>query len=154
MKNFAQIAKPLNELLQREASEDSLKPNLRGPKQLGPRKPRESVQDQWTLECEKTFRRLKESLTEAPVLAYADPLKPYELHVDASRDGVVLYQESEGKLCPIAYVSCSLTPHEKNYLVHKLEFLALKWTVVDKLRDYLCGATFVVKTDNNPLTYL
>lgn len=30
----------------------------------------------------------------------------------------------------------------------------MKWVVVDKLRDYLYGAEFVVKTDNNPLTYL
>lgn len=54
----------------------------------------------------------------------------------------------------MAYVSCSLTSPEKNYPVHKFEFLALKWAVVDKLHDYLYGATFVVKTDNNPLTYL
>lgn len=38
--------------------------------------------------------------------------------------------------------------------MYKLEFLAPKWAVVDKLRGYLYGATFVVKTDNNPLTYL
>lgn len=57
-------------------------------------------------------------------------------------------------LRPIAYVSCSLTRSENNYPVHKLEFLALKWTVMDKLKDYLYGATFVVKIDNNSLTYL
>lgn len=38
--------------------------------------------------CEKAFQHLKRSLTEAPVLFYADPSKPYELHVDASRDGL------------------------------------------------------------------
>lgn len=48
----------------------------------------------------------------------------------------------------------AVSPSQKNYAVHKLEFLALKWAVVNKLRDYLYGATFVVKTDNNPLTYL
>lgn len=103
----------------------------------GGRKPRQSIQDQWTVKCERSFERLKESLVEAPVLAYADPSKPYELHVDASRDGIggVLYQESEGKLRPVAYMSPSLTPPEKNYPVHKLEFLALKWAVVDILWD-------------------
>ena len=35
----------------------------------------------------------------------------------------------------------------------KLETLALKWAVTDKFRDYLLGGTFVVYTDNNPLTY-
>lgn len=78
----------------------------------GDRRPKESIQDQWTVKCERSFEKLKGSLVEAPVLAYADPLKPYELHVDASRDGIggVLYQESEGKLRPVAYVSCCLTP--------------------------------------------
>lgn len=87
-------------------------------------------------------------------MAYADPGLPYELHVDASREGLggVLYQEQNGRLRPVAYVSRSLTPAEKNYPIHKLEFLALKWTVVDKLRDYLYGAEFVVKTDKNTLT--
>lgn len=66
------------------------------------------------------------------MLAYADPSLPYELHVDASRDGLggVLYQHQAGKLRPIVYVSRSLAPSENNYPVHKLEFLALKWTVV------------------------
>lgn len=90
------------------------------------------------------------------MLVYADPTKPYELHVDASRDGLggILYQDQDSGLRPVAYVSCSLTPSEKNYPVHKLKFLALKWAVVDKLKDYLYGAAFVVKMDNNPLTYL
>lgn len=42
----------------------------------------------------------------------------------------------------------------KNYPAHKLEFLALKWAVVDKLHDYLYGNSFTVRTDNNPLTYV
>lgn len=37
---------------------------------------------------------------------------------------------------------------------YKVEFLALKWAVIDKLKGYLYSASFVVKTDNNPLTYL
>ena len=38
--------------------------------------------------------------------------------------------------------------------IHKLEFLALKWAIIDKFHDYLYGNTFTVITDNNPLTYL
>lgn len=90
------------------------------------------------------------------MLSYADSAKPNERHVDASRDrlGGVLYQEQDGRLRPVVYVSLSLTPSEKNYPIHKLEFLALKWAVVDKLKDYLYGAKFVMKMDINPLTYL
>ena len=36
----------------------------------------------------------------------------------------------------------------------KLELLALKWAVTEKFREYLLGGTFVVFTDNNPLSYL
>lgn len=37
----------------------------------------------------------------------------------------------------------------------KLEFLALKWAVCEKFRDYLFYAQkFTVYTDNNPLTYV
>lgn len=48
----------------------------------------------------------------------------------------------------------SLSPSEKNYPAHKLEFLALKWAIVDRLHDYLYGATVQVVTDNNPLTFV
>ncbi|KXJ23610.1 Retrovirus-related Pol polyprotein from transposon opus [Exaiptasia diaphana] len=43
---------------------------------------------------------------------------------------------------------------ERNYPVHKLEFLGLKWAVTEKFHDYLYGNTFIVRTDNNPLTYV
>ena len=43
---------------------------------------------------------------------------------------------------------------EKNYPAHKLEFLALKWSVTEKFYDYLSGSLFEVITDNNPLTYI
>uniref|UniRef100_A0A8C5QJQ2 Gypsy retrotransposon integrase-like protein 1 n=1 Tax=Leptobrachium leishanense TaxID=445787 RepID=A0A8C5QJQ2_9ANUR len=153
---FAKIVQPLNKLLQKETTEEGCKVSDKNPSALGPRKARESIQGEWTSQCEGSFVKLKESLTRAPVLAYADPHKPYELHVDASREtlGGVLYQEYDGLLRPVAYVSRSLTPSEKNYPTHKLEFLALKWAVVDKLKDYLYGAEFVIKTDNNPLTYI
>uniref|UniRef100_A0A8C5PEK4 Gypsy retrotransposon integrase-like protein 1 n=1 Tax=Leptobrachium leishanense TaxID=445787 RepID=A0A8C5PEK4_9ANUR len=57
----------------------------------------------------------------------------------------------------IAYGSRTLTPPEKNYHMHsgKLEFLALKWAICERFRDYLYHAcSFVVYTDNNPLTYI
>ncbi len=44
---------------------------------------------------------------------------------------------------PIAYASRSLGPTEK------LEFLAFKWAMTEKLREYLLGQRCVVFTDNN-----
>lgn len=110
----------------------------------------------WDDKCEAAFEELKQRLTNAPVLAFANPLLPYVLHVDASQEGLggVLYQDQGEGLRPIAFVSRSLTPSECHYPAHKLECLALKWAIVDKLHDYLYGAKFEVRTDNNPLTYV
>ena len=45
-------------------------------------------------------------------------------------------------------------PHEKNYHSMKLEFLALKWAVTEHFKEFLPYQPFLVKTDNNPLTYI
>lgn len=68
--------------------------------------------------------------------------------------GAVLNQEYPEGLRPIAFASRKLSQSEKNYPIHQLEFLALKWAVVDKFHDYLYGVRFSVRTDNNPLTYV
>lgn len=56
----------------------------------------------------------------------------------------------------IAYASRTLTEAEKNYHYHsgKLEFLALKWAVCERFRDYLISSFCTIYTDNNPLTYV
>lgn len=110
----------------------------------------------WDQSCSDTFRKIKHCLTNAPVLAFADPSKPYVLHVDTSLAGLgaILYQEHPDGLKPVAFTSQKLGSSEKNYPVHQLEFLSLKWAVVKKFYDYLYGACFTVCTDNNPLTYI
>lgn len=58
---------------------------------------------------------------------------------------------------PVAYASRGLQPTEhnmSNYSSMKLEFLALKWAVTKKFREYLLGHKFIVYTDNNPLSHL
>ncbi len=102
------------------------------------------------------FDSLVYHLVNPPVLAYANYDLPFVVHTDASSKGLgaVLYQKQEGKDRVVAYSSRSLKPSEKNYPAHKLEFLALKWAVSEKLHDYLYGTQFTVVTDNNPLTYI
>lgn len=111
--------------------------------------------DHWDQFCSEAFQKIIHCLTNALVLAFADPTKPYILHVDASFHGLgaVLNQEYPDGLRSVAFASCKPSAAEKNYPVHQLEFLALKWAVVDKFHDYLYGAQFTVRTDNNPLTY-
>ncbi|KAL6462538.1 hypothetical protein MHYP_G00289600 [Metynnis hypsauchen] len=112
--------------------------------------------DRWTEACAQAFCEIINCLTSAPVLAFADPNKPYVLHVDASLSGLgaVLNQEHPEGLRPVAFASRGLSAAEQNYHIHQLEFLALKWAVVDKFHDYLYGVRFSIRTDNNPLTYV
>ena len=42
----------------------------------------------------------------------------------------------------------------KNYDACKLEFLALKWSVIERFHEYLYGGHFEMYTDNSPLTYI
>ena len=54
----------------------------------------------------------------------------------------------------IGYASRTLIKTKHKYLANKLEFLALKWVIMEKFHKYLYGNTFVVHTDNNLLTYI
>ena len=113
----------------------------------------------WTEECRHSFEAFKTRFTTAPVLAYTDFTLPFILEVDASHGGLgaVLSQEQDGKVRPIAYASRGLRPTERNmsnYSSMKLEFLALKWAMTEKFREYLLGHICVVYTDNNPLSHL
>ena len=93
----------------------------------------------------------------APVLAFADFKKPFLLETDVSIEGLgaVLSQEQEdGRYHPVAYASRGLKGGEIKYHSSKLEFLALKWAMTEQFREYLQYQPFVVRTDNNPLTYV
>ena len=106
----------------------------------------------WTDQCH-TFQTIIDRLVNPPILAYD---KPFVLHTDASLEGLgaALYQIHEGIKRPVAYASRTLSKSERKYPVHKLEFLALKWAVIEKFQQYLCGRQFLVRTDNNPLAYV
>ena len=51
-------------------------------------------------------------------------------------------------------MSQSLTKGDSQYPIHKLEFLALKWSITTAFHDYLYGNTATVKSYNNLLTYV
>ena len=147
VKDFSKIAKPLNELMPTTAKKKKGKKPAVAP---------ERKKWHWDQAQEDAFQQLKTSLTSPPILAFADYQKPFELHCDASGAGLgsVLYQEQDGLKRVIAYASRGLSRAEMNYPAHKLEFLALKWSVSEKFHDYLFGHEFTVYTDNNPLTYV
>ena len=91
------------------------------------------------------------------MLVFPDFDKPFLLKTDASKKGlgkVLSEKQDDGCYHPIAFGSCSLTLSKKNYHSSKLEFLALKWSVTEHFKEYLAHAPFMVRTDNNPLTYI
>ena len=136
---YTQKAKPLNKLISGENA-----------------KKKHSKVD-WTDECQTAFDLLKETCTNTPILADANYKKPFRLNTDASERGLgaVLYQQQDnGTFRVIAHASRTLSKTERNYDAHKLEFLALKWSITQHFHEYLYGGTFEVYTDNNPLTYM
>ena len=110
-----------------------------------------------TVAALRAFHQLKMRCITAPVLAFADFEKPFRLETDASKDGlgaVLSQKQPDGKFHPVAYASRSLKRSKAKYHSSKLEFLALKWAVVNQFHKYLQYRPFQVKTDNNPLTYV
>ena len=139
IKGYTRIAKPLNDLLQGENSK--LKSHLLG---LPP-------------DALAAFQELKMKCLTVPVLAFADFKKPFLLETDVSIEGleaVLSQKQDNGLYHPIAYASHGLKGGESRYHSSKLEFLSLKWAVTDQFREYLQYQPFLVRTDNNPLTYV
>lgn len=153
--NYSSIVRPLTDLTKGYGPPQRSKKPVKGKRDVYLDE-KELFGDRWDESCTEAFEKIKQCLTNAPVLAFADPDKPYTLHVDASLTGLgaVLYQAYPKGLRPVAFASRKLSSSEKNYAIHQLEFLSLKWAVVEKFHDYLYGAHFTVRTDNNPLTYV
>ena len=108
-------------------------------------------------EALKAFEALKQACMQSPVLAFTDYTKDFLLETDALKEGfgVVLSQkQKDGWFHLVAYGSQALTTHEKNYHSMKLEFLALKWAITEHFKEYLLYQPFLVRTNNNPLTYI
>ena len=136
IKGYAQVAKPLYQLLTGENAK------------------KKTNEVEWTEQCEQAFSKLKEICSDMPILAYADYSKCFKVHTDTLEQGLgaVLYQDQDdGTTRVIAYVSRNLSKSEKRYHSSKLEFLALK---CERFHEYLYGGKFQVHTDNNPLMYI
>lgn len=100
------------------------------------------------------FRKLRDGLASAPILALYNPRAETELHCDASTLGfgaVLLQLQADGKLNPVAYFSRSTTPQESRYYSFELETLAIIYAL-RRFRCYLDGIPFRIITDCNSLT--
>jgi len=133
VKNFADIARPLHNLLKKDAD----------------------VEKDWSEEHDLAMEELKERLVTAPVLTHDDGTSPLELCTDASSKGLgaVLLVEKEGVTKPVMFISRRLTSAEEKYHVNELEFLALLWALT-KLKYHLNGRTCHVKTDSSVVKWV
>jgi hypothetical protein len=111
----------------------------------------------WTPECQLAFGTLKSKFTEAPVLVMPDPTKPQKVKTDASdyAYGAILSQlEEDRKRHPVAYLSKSFSPAERNYDIYDKELKAIIG-VLEAWQHYLEGATHTIEiwTDHKNLEY-
>ena len=106
----------------------------------------------WEEDQRRSFKELKQFLTQAPVLAYPDPKQPFILDTDASADGAgaVLSQLQDGQENVIAYYSKTFSPAERNYCVTRRELLATI-LAIKHYHPYLYGKKFRVRTDHTSL---
>ena len=98
MFRYAQIAKPLNELMSGENAN------------------RKNKDVEWLPKHQESFEQLKKLSSESPVLAYGDYKRPFKVYTDASEKGLgaVLGQKQEDRLeLAIAFTSQTLSKAEK-----------------------------------------
>ena len=143
IKGFARIAAPLYDLTSGENKDKS--------------------QSEWT--SRPKLLRLLNTLRR-PVFRPPFWLFPTSINRSSSRrtrlvkaSGCSFSKQADGRYHPIAYASRIMNDTEQRYHSNKQEFLALKWAVTEQFHEYLSPYgknrnEFVVRTDNNPLTYI
>jgi len=133
IKNFAQIARPMNVLM------------------------RKNVKWQWEEEQQKVFDELKRVFMTKPVLAAPDLDKEFRVEADASNyttGGVLSMKGSDELWRPVAFISKSLSDTERNYEIHDKEMLAVV-RCLEAWRYFLEGVMmkFEIWTDHKNLEY-
>ena len=109
----------------------------------------------WNAEAEKAFIDLKNLISKAPLLYFANNDDPITLMTDASDYGIGghLTQEVEGQHRTIAFVSKSLTEGQLRWSVIQKEAYAIFYCCTH-LEHLLRDRHFTIKTDHKNLTFL
>ena len=110
----------------------------------------------WIEEKQNAFEELKQKITTQSVLALPRREGKFRIEVDTSGHAIggVLSQEQEGKWKPIAFLSRTMSPAERNYEIYNKELLAIV-EALDKWWQYLLNAVekFEIWTDHENLKY-
>ncbi|KAI3802161.1 hypothetical protein L1987_30290 [Smallanthus sonchifolius] len=111
---------------------------------------RKEVKYEWGSTQEEAFKKLKEKLTQALVLALPEGNEDLVVYSDASGQGLGYVLMQRGRV--IAYASQQLKVHEVNYPTHDLELAAVVFAL--KIwRHYLYGVKFTTYSDHKSLKY-
>ncbi|KAI3732773.1 hypothetical protein L1987_63981 [Smallanthus sonchifolius] len=131
IKDFSKIARPMTQLLEKEA------------------------QFVFSDECLNAFDLLKEKLVNAPIMVAPYWKLPFEIMCEASdfAVGAVLGQMREKQFHPIYYASKTLNDAQEHYTMTEKELLAVVFAF-DKLRSYLVLSKTIVFTDHAALRHL
>ena len=150
--SYNELANPLLKYLKAEKSEVTGKA-LRTSKQENAR----VVDLKNDPEALEAFNALRKVLTSRQVLAYPDfhSTNPFIVDTDYSGAGigVVLSQIQDGQERAIAYGAKRLNSAQRDYSSYKGEMFAAVFGV-EHFRYYLLGHKFLLRTDNNALTWL
>ncbi|MEL6562292.1 MAG: reverse transcriptase domain-containing protein, partial [Bacteroidota bacterium] len=137
VRNFSQIASPLEKLVKKDKSSRQMKLV-------------------WSKEQESAFIQLKNSLNNAPLLHPANASDTFLLDVDASKvaiGGVLSQIDANGTEKPVYFASNKLSQAEQHYCATRRELLAVV-KYVQFFHHYLVGKRFVIRTDHKSLTWL
>ena len=109
----------------------------------------------WLDEHQEAFELTKQRLISAPILSYPNAEDVFVLDTDASGHaiGAVLSQIQNDCEKVICYGSYVLTPEQRKYCVTRRELLSVV-QFTRQFRHYLLGRKFLLRTDNNSLTWL
>ena len=98
----------------------------------------------WTEESRRAFDELKRAMTQTPVLALPNFQQPFEVHTDASGEGIGAVLVQEGR--PVAFVSKALGPMKRVWGAYARELLAVVHAV-KVWWPYLMSRKFMIVID-------
>ncbi|KAI0507593.1 hypothetical protein KFK09_013719 [Dendrobium nobile] len=105
----------------------------------------------WTPVQQRSFDKIKNALCSAPVLAFPDFDKPFQVDTDASSIGVGAVLSQEGK--PIEYYSEKLSSTRQKWSAYEQELYAVV-RALKQWEHYLLHKDFVLCSDNQALQYI
>lgn len=106
---------------------------------------------QWTDSQETTFHKLKEIMSNPPVLALPDFTQPFILEADASGSGIGVVLMQHGK--PISFFSKTLGKKATTFFTYEKEALAIL-EALKKWKHYFASTSLVIRTDQQSLKYV